>query len=128
MKRIVSFLTVFILIVSACNRADEIELQNYTNIEGNYIGTFERNGNISNVEFQLENNEFSGNSDIDKFPAICNGNFNISTDTIVFENTCGWYANFDWTLILNGNWHYTFDNNVLTMEKSNGDKYILTKQ
>ena len=128
MKKILILLTVFSLIIIGCNKSDENELSDTTNIEGNYIGTFERSGNLSNVELNLDNNEFTGNSDIDKFPAICNGEFIISDDTIVFENTCGWYANFDWTLILNENWNYTYENSTLTMVKTNGDKYILTRQ
>ena len=64
----------------------------------------------------------------EKFPAICNGNYLISSNTIEFENVCVWTAEFDWTLILGENWNYTKENNILIMTKSNGDKYTLTKQ
>lgn len=128
MKKIVILVTVFSLIIISCDKSNETNLTNNTSIEGEYIGTFERSGSISNVELNLNDNEFNGNSDIDKFPAICNGEFTISDDTLIFENKCGWYANFDWTLILNENWNYTYENSTLTMVKSNGDKYILIRQ
>ena len=47
---------------------------------------------------------------------------------MTFENACVWTADFDWTLILWGDWTYTFNGNLLIMTKSNGDKYTLTKQ
>ncbi len=112
-----------IIITLACNSDDD-----QPNIEGEYIGIFERNGNTSNVELNFANGIFSGDSETVKFPAICNGNYSISNKTIEFENLCIWTAEFDWTLVLGENWNYTFINNILTMTKVNGDKYTLTKQ
>ena len=125
MKTKILFLLTVLIITFSCNKDNEnVE----PNLEGQYIGTFERNGNTSNVELDLNNGEYSGESEIVKFPAICNGNYIVSNNSIEFENQCFWTAEFDWTLILNENWNYTFENNILTMIKSNGDKYILTKQ
>jgi len=112
-----------IIITIACSSDDD-----QPNIEGEYIGIFERNGNTSNVELNFTNGIFSGDSETVKFPAICNGNYSISNQTIEFENLCVWTAEFDWTLVLGENWNYTFINNILTMTKVNGDKYTLTKQ
>ena len=112
-----------IIIALACSSDDD-----QPNIEGEYIGIFERNGNTSNVELNFTNGIFSGDSETVKFPAICNGNYSISNKTIEFENLCIWTAEFDWTLVLGENWNYTFINNILTMTKVNGDKYTLTKQ
>ncbi len=112
-----------IIIALACSSDDD-----QPNIEGEYIGIFERNGNTSNVELNFANGIFSGDSETVKFPAICNGNYSISNKTIEFENLCIWTAEFDWTLVLGENWNYTFINNILTMTKVNGDKYTLTKQ
>ena len=123
MKKLV-LLTVLIIIFG-CNK-DNANIE--SNIDGQYIGTFERNGNTSNVKLDLINGEYSGESEIVKFPAICNGSYIISSDLIKFENQCAWTAEFDWSLILSESWNYTFENNILTMVKSNGDKYILIKQ
>ena len=115
-----------LVLMMRCNKNDDENAQ--PEISGAYIGIFERNGNTSNIELNFMNGIYSGESEIEKFPAICNGNYLISNNTIEFENVCVWTAEFDWTLILGENWNYTKENNILIMTKSNGDKYTLTKQ
>jgi hypothetical protein len=121
------FFTLFILVVAilGCNKDDE---STEVTVEGNYKGVFERDGNTSYVEFTLNNGSWTGESETVKFPAICNGSYSISGSVIAFENACPWTAEFDWTLILSGNWSYNLNGNTLVMTKSNGDKYTLTKQ
>lgn len=97
-------------------------------LEGTYIGIFERNEVTSNVAINLDNGIFSGTSEMEKFPALCNGNYSISGDLIQFGNNCVWTADFDWSLILTDSWNYTFENSTLTLTNGIGDKYILTKQ
>ena len=99
-----------------------------SNVNGTYIGVFERNGVTSNVELTLTNGQFSGQSDQDSYPAICSGAYAVSGNTISFENECGFFANFDWSLILSDTWSYSYNNNVLILTKANGDKYTLTLQ
>lgn len=98
-----------------------------TDIDGHYTGTFQRGTNSSNVELLLDDNGFSGGSDIIKFPAICTGAYSTSIRTIKFENHCPWTAEFDWSLILSGTWDFTFLNQTLILTNSIGDKYTLTK-
>ena len=125
MKQTLLVLISILSVLSACNNDSEnLPLT----VDGDYIGTFERNGTTSNVELNITNGTYSGESDTDRFPALCNGNYTTSGNSIMFENDCIWTADFDWTLILEGNWDYTLNNNTLTMTKSNGDQYILTKQ
>jgi hypothetical protein len=115
-----------IVLIMSCNQNDDENPQ--SEINGEYIGIFERNGNTSNVELNFTNGIYSGESETEKFPAICNGNYSISNNSIEFENVCHWTAEFDWTLILGENWNYTMESNTLIMTKSNGDKYTLIKQ
>lgn len=97
-------------------------------IEGEYSGIFERDGNTSGVELSLLNGTFSGQSEIIKFPAICSGRYTVTNNVITFSNECPWTAEFDWSLILNGEWNYQYNNDTLIMTNSIGDKYILEKQ
>ena len=99
-----------------------------TNINGEYVGIFERNGNTGAVELTFTNGTFIGESELVKFPALCNGTYTTSANTITFVNGCAWTAEFDWTLILGGEWNFTLMNDVLTLNHSNGDKYILNKK
>ena len=124
MKVKIIILLIGLITTIGCSNDDNVQ----PNIEGQYVGTFQRNGNTSNVELSLDNGGFSGESEIVKFPAICNGIYSISNSTIAFENQCPWTAEFDWSLILSRTWNYSFTNNTLTLTNSTGDIYILTKQ
>ena len=115
----------FLIVLISCNKKnDNIEL----NINGNYSGTFERNGTNSKVELTFNNGTFEGQSELGKFPAICRGTYTTSGNKISFNNGCPWTAEFDWTLILGGDWKANLNKNILTMTNSIGDKYRLTKQ
>lgn len=120
-------LFVILILTTGCDR-DPIETDSVSDIRGEYTGTFERNGEISNVELQFNNRQFTGTSEIQKFPAICKGKFSISGNRFVFSNECPWTAEFDWTLILNGEWIYQLTGDTLILTASNGDKYTLIKQ
>ena len=125
MKGKIFILFSFLVIMISCNKKnDNIE----ANINGNYNGTFERNGNDSKVELTFNNGTFNGQSELGKFPAICRGTYTSSGNKMTFTNNCAWTAEFDWTLILGGDWNLNLNNNMLIMTKSNGDKYILTRQ
>jgi len=99
-----------------------------TVINGTYIGTFERNGVVAQVELTFSNGQFNGQSDQVLYPAICSGTYTVSGNTISFENGCMWTANFDWTLILSENWTINSSNNSLILTKANGDVYNLIHQ
>ncbi len=116
------FFCIVFLTALSCSKS------NKTNVNGTYIGVFERNGVTSNVELTLTNGQFSGQSDQDSYPAICSGAYTVSANTISFENECGFLANFDHTLILSDSWSYSYNNNVLILTKANGDEYTLTLQ
>ena len=112
-----------LLITFACSSDD-----NPSSVNGTYIGTFQRGDAISNVELTLENLNFSGQSEVAKYPAICNGTFTFSANSIDFENLCAWTADFDWSLILSERWNYSMSGNTLTLTNSIGDTYILNRQ
>lgn len=123
MKVNILILFIGILTIIGCDN-DDVQ----RDIEGQYIGTFQRGENSSTVELTLNNSNFAGESEIVKFPAICNGNYAISDRTIKFENQCLWTAEFDWSLILSDTWDFSFTNDTLTLTNSIGDVYTLTKQ
>lgn len=125
MKGKILILICFLGVLISCNKKnDNIKL----NINGNYSGTFERNGANSKVELTFNNGTYEGQSEFEKFPAICRGNYTSSGNKISFNNGCPWTAEFDWTLILSGDWKADLKNNILTMTNSIGDKYTLKKE
>ncbi len=75
--------------------------------DGVYIGTFQRepvwsDSDTANITMTFTSNQWSGSSDIVKYPALCHGTYLIVRDTIIFENECVWTADFAWNLILVG--------------------------
>jgi hypothetical protein len=124
MRKLITIIVIILTTISCSKDNNNSE----TLLNGKYIGTFERGTNISNVEFTFNDGAYTGASDTVKFPAICDGTYTVTGRTIDFQSLCAWTAEFDWTLILGGEWNYTFQNNTLIMVHSNGDKYTLTRQ
>lgn len=123
--KILIFATLLLLFVGCSRNQAEVTIPQ--NTSGNYVGIFERNGTSSNVQLNLNNGTFNGQSTTQKFPALCNGTYLIVGNVITFDSKCAWTADFDWTLILNGDWNYIMNGKILTLTKLNGDKYILTQ-
>lgn len=111
----------------ACKKDDDDD-NNLALPEGMYIGTFSRTGmDSASVSLTLSGNQFNGQSDMDKYPAICHGSYLINDQTISFSDSCAWTANFDWSLILNGSYSLSRNNNTLKFSRTNGnihDEYI----
>ena len=98
------FLIICLTLLFACESEDQVDRKLP---DGNYSGTFQRQhvwaeSDTANITITINSNEWSGTSDIEKYPALCNGTYLIIGDTIIFENECVWTADFDWSLILDG--------------------------
>ncbi|MTI29605.1 hypothetical protein E1171_02165 [Cytophagales bacterium RKSG123] len=115
-----------VLTISSCQKKNLIEEKH--SIAGAYHGIFERDKEQIKVNLELLNKEFTGNSNKDKFPAICRGTYFLEGNKIQFENFCNWNADFDWTLILAGDWKYQISNQLLILTNKCGDRYILEKK
>jgi hypothetical protein len=123
-------LTFFLVGLVACtkNKSD-----NFT--EGDYTGTFQRitlsgSGPVSHVTLHLKNNSFSGTSDNARYPGICVGSWSLGERTLHFADGCAWTADFDWTLILDGDFTYEAHGNQLKLWRTfqgHTDVYELTR-
>ena len=107
MKTVV-LLAIASLLAISCDKHD---VATPSILSGNYAGTFQRERGIAkdpvaNVSLTFNAANFSGTSDLTKYPAICNGRYSITADTIHFQNQCVWTADFDWSLILNGKYSF----------------------
>lgn len=126
-------LTAFILFgLASCNK-EKFEKE----LEGNYTGIFYRtaphvNFPVQQVTLNLNDNIFSGASSNARYPAICHGNWEAGNSTIEFENRCVWTADFDWSLILDGEFRYEWNGTQLKLWQVKGesevtDWYVLEK-
>lgn len=118
-----SFL-VLLVIMLGCNQDEE----NLQSLNGTYMGIFVRNQQAAKVELSFDNGTYQGYSERYKFPALCRGTYTVSGSKITFANDCPWTAEFDWTLILSGEWDFKLTGNILILTSSGGDKYTLTRQ
>lgn len=134
MKTLFAFL-LSIPLITACKKSQELPA-NDQSLNGRYMGTFYRTGGDTvNVSLLFTETNFSGSSDRPKYPAICSGTFSVnkngSTNTIQFNDACMWTADFDWSLILDGDYELAFkqDKSITIVRHSfaSSDYYTLWK-
>jgi hypothetical protein len=115
---LVAFLTLWLF---SCEKEDA------ASVSGNYSGVFFRSSPTgtwteSQVSLHLNANSFSGQSSDARYPAICHGSWTSGDETIEFSNACIWTADFDWTLILDGEYKFELKGDHLKIWKTTGDK------
>ncbi|MEM9831488.1 MAG: hypothetical protein AAF944_12680 [Bacteroidota bacterium] len=118
----VSIIVILIFFALACQEDDEnnplLLLE-----EGTYAGVFYRSSPnarwaTANVILTFENGRFLGSSDTEKYPAICEGTYQLTgTSQITFENSCTWTADFDWSLILGGEYRIVKQDQKIVMTR-----------
>lgn len=102
--------------------------------DGTYAGFFSRwpKATATKITITFKDGEYSGTSDLPKYPAICRGPFTIDGNTISFHDQCLYTADFDWTLILSGEYKFSSDGNNLRFTRryseAEYDEYKLTRQ
>jgi hypothetical protein len=124
MKKLLLILSIFLFFI-ACNKNKQIN-----SLDGRYNGTFNRTGmDTVAVDITFVGNLYDGYSTRTKYPAICNGSFELNKNTVVFHDSCVWTADFDWTLILDGEYKIQFDDErTVRIWRENGsikDEYLL---
>ncbi|SRX72822.1 hypothetical protein [Aequorivita antarctica] len=108
------------------------------NLNGNYSGTFTveyLNGdtftNPVTVSFDGENN-YQSSGDSENIPAGGSGTYEKGNSTIDFNDINIWTADFDWNLILGGEYDYLLNGNELTISANRTElglyKYELVKE
>jgi hypothetical protein len=99
--------------------------------DGTYYGTFQRNlntgeGEKANISITFAAGKWIGQSDMLNYPALCHGTYKISDDILIFENECAFTANFDWSLILSGEYNFTLIEDSLIIYKVTYNHEIAT--
>jgi hypothetical protein len=116
MKKL-GFLLSFLLISCEVNET-EVQFE-----EGDYSGTFtlvESNGQVltGKVDFSLNNNKYSVIPEQRYLPPAGAGTYSINGNTINLIDTAGHRADFDFTLILNGDFEFLYNERVLTLKQN----------
>lgn len=104
--------------LASCNKeVPEVSLE-----DGTYYGTFERKlvgseGTVSNISLTFDSGLYGGQSDAYRYPAIGNGSYEISGDKIEFIDINIWTADFDWSLILVGEYSLSKDGETIEFSR-----------
>ncbi|PSK99277.1 hypothetical protein CLV48_11763 [Cecembia rubra] len=109
--------------LSACN---SVENEFRSSLEGQFAGTFERTDKgislgVAEVTLAFEGDRFGGSGGANRYPSICQGTFALSRNTITFNNTCFFTAEFDWSLILSGTYQIRREGEEIVFRRSMGD-------
>jgi hypothetical protein len=133
MSKVLGFV-IMVWWISSCNKNSE---HPYYFPSGTYAGTFTRSGDTSgpsHIQITFHEDSFSGTSDRNFYPAICNGTYRVFGDSIAIQNLCAFLAFFDWTLIFNGNYQFSIQGDSVYFTRNYGDfaylpdVYALKKQ
>jgi len=136
MKAAIKRFWIVIITLISCFGCQDDDFKNVEIPDGVYTGTFVRdavwldNEPIAHITITISSNKWSGASDIVKYPALCNGSYSIRDKRIVFQNDCAWTAEFDWSLILSGEYEMKISDNSIEFHRdyrsSTSDSYVDT--
>ena len=124
-----NLLLFFLLLIVSCEYKD-VSKKTVTLNSGTYQGQFVRLNSLIyspdynvlvNVTLTFTSDKFSGASGKPRYPAICNGTYQINGQEINFENLCIWTADFDWSIILGGKYYLKIEGNKLSIFRTIGD-------
>ncbi len=90
--------------------------------EGKYSGIFYRTISWKPTEYAVVNitftsNKWEGTSDEAYYPVICHGTYELKDSVITFNNECAFSTNFDWSLILAGDYDFLVENDTLKFSR-----------
>lgn len=132
MKKIYIVIILFLIVsfIPGCKK-DKLPIQ-----DGIYTGTFTviySNGTQTNpVTVELKNRTYTSSSNANRIPAGGSGTFQINKNRMIFSDEKMWTADFDWNLILNGEYEAVFDGKKLTLSANKNNvgnyRYELEKQ
>jgi len=117
---------------TACHDNETLE---EINLQGNYSGIFTveyTNGTIRTnpVTINFTQNTYTCSSGSNYTPAGGNGTFQVERSTVSFKDENFWTANFDWNLILSGEYNLAIDNGTIeisSMRNSGFYQYKIEK-
>ena len=123
-------MTVFSMaIISASCKKDNHDIK-----EGIYKGTFTvtygQAKQSGQTTIELKNGKYTCSGNSDRIPAGGSGTYSFDNGKITFNDENFWTANFDWNLILSGQYDYTFYGKKLkiTADKNNVGNYSYNLQ
>lgn len=125
-------IAVTLFALASCQKNDTGD-NSRNKLSGRYAGIFSRTGMDTvavTISFK-ENGSFEGSGEISTYPALCKGHFREEDNKLMVDDSCTWTANFDWSLIFDGNYILERKNDrTIRIWRTTGtanDEYVLEK-
>jgi hypothetical protein len=137
MKTLMILSFIITMMAKGCDNND-FEKQNLPIADGFYKGTFTLTSSTSmmsgDLTIEIKGDRFTASGNSNRIPAGGSGTWSLDPDKqlIVFQDENFWTADFDWSLILSGEFNYSFNGESLVLTRNVGDgsttqKYELKK-
>ena len=132
MKHKILIFSIFIiaLLSVGCNKPNKSIIEG--KFKGKFNVTYKSGKQSGKTTLILLNGKFSCSGNSDRIPAGGSGIYSFDDKTITFSDENIWTADFDWNLILNGQYDYQFDGKNLIIYADKNDvghyEYRLVKQ
>jgi len=135
MNKLILLIPILLLTSLTCEREPDMIPS------GTYTGTFQRqdtfgDGEISNVTITFSKYSWTGESDVHNYPAIGYGSYSLKKDKVTFDNKSQFTADFDFSLILSGDFFISINNDQVRISRDYSgapndtwtDIYLLKKE
>lgn len=118
------------ILLMGCNKGN-INIKDGT-YKGTFTATYKSGTKTGQTTLEVKNGRFKCFGNPNRIPAGGSGSCYSDNNKITFNDENYWTADFDWNLILNGQYEYSFNGKILKMSADKtGDRhyeYDLKKQ
>lgn len=93
MRYLLTLTCLLAFMLNACKKSGENALVTFN---GNYKGTYQKLGptyqmpQTANITLAFSADKWSGNTDTNGYPGLCNGTFTVKGNKVTFMNACNW--------------------------------------
>lgn len=129
-ESLLSTICIIATLLSGCSK-DDLNIKDGT-YKGTFTVTYSSGTQTGQTTLELRNGRYTCTGNSNRFPAGGSGTFSSDNKRMSFTDENAWTADFDWNLILNGIYDYSFDGKrlLLVANKNNvgNYKYDLVRQ
>lgn len=123
-------LVLLVSLIMGCKK-EKLAIQDGT-YRGIFTVSYSNGVQTGRVTIELKNGTYTCSSNSNRIPAGGSGTFRMGENKMTFADDKMWTADFDWNLILNGEYESTFDGKKLLLTASRNNigtyTYELEKQ
>lgn len=122
----------FLPFLMGCSKQNSDIVPTDGKFKGTFTVTYRNDRKSGETTLVFENGRYSCSGNPDRIPAGGSGTYSIDNGKITFVEESFWTADFDWNLILEGQYDYQFDGKNLIIYADKNDvgryEYRLVKQ